>query len=271
MNSIYAQFGLPLAPVEMMVLVALTLGRTVPALFFNPFLGGQLVSTRIKMGTAMAFTIILLPLLTKIDVPVPQGVPFFFLMIKEVVIGVTLGFITSVVFLAFGAAGRLVDTQRGANMAESMVYQLKERASVFGNFYVQVAIVVFLILDGHHLFISAFLRSFEILPVWQFPNFSGPGEPIVTDLARLTADLFTIAIQLGAPAVITLFVTDVSFGIINRASPQINVFNLSQPVKMFLGIVMIVIVLRILVDQLQVWMGSMLTFLGRAIQYLGPI
>lgn len=269
MNSLYSQFGLPMPPGELMVLVALTLARTVPALFMNPFLGGQLVSTRIKMGLAMAFTIILLPMLLAIDRPVPQGIPFFFLMIKEVVIGVTIGFITTVVFLGFGAAGRLVDTQRGANMAESMVYQLKERASVFGNFYVQVAIVVFLILDGHHLFISAFIRSFEILPVWEFPNFTGPGEPIVTDLARLTADLFTIAIQLGAPAVITLFVTDVSFGIVNRASPQVNVFNLSQPVKMFLGIVMIVIVLRILIDQMQVWMGTMLAFLGKAIGYLG--
>lgn len=250
------------------MVVGLTLGRSVPTLFFNPFLGGKKVPAQVKIGIAFSFVIILLPSLINLPPDLPSGNSFFFLMIKEIVIGVTLGFITSVVFLGFGAAGRLIDMQRGANMAEGMVYQMDERASTFGVFYVQTAVVVFLILNGHHIFLRGYFHSFEVLPVWAFPAFTGASEPIVTDLARLTADLFVIALQLGAPAFIALFITDVSFGIINRASPQINVFNLSQPVKMFLGVLMVAIALRIVVDQLQVWMGRMVELVFRVVEYL---
>ncbi len=269
MNSWYQSLGLPVAPVELLMAIGLTLGRSVPTLFFNPFLGGKKVPAQVKMGVAVSFVVILLPSLMKIPPGALAGGPiFFFLMIKEIVIGVTLGFITSVVFLGFGAAGRLVDMQRGANMAEGMVYQLSERASVFGVFYVQTAIVVFLILNGHHIFLRGYFHSFEVLPVWKFPAFTGPGEPIVKDLMRLTADLFVIALQLGAPAFIALFITDVGFGIINRASPQINVFNLSQPVKMFLGVLMVLLSLRIVIDQFEVWMGSMMELVFRVVGYL---
>ncbi len=268
MNAWYRDFGLAMEPIELLMVFGLSLGRSMPTLFFNPFLGGKVVPARVKMGVAISFIVLLYPSMIEMAQPVAKGATYALLMIKELTIGVTLGFITSVVFLGFGAAGRLVDMQRGANMAEGMVYQLQERATVMGNFYVQMAVVIFLSLDGHHIFLRGYFHSFEVLPVWEFPAFAGVGEPVVTELIRLTSDLFVIALQMGAPAIIALFITDVGFGIINRASPQINVFNLSQPVKMFVGVLMIVIVLRLLSDQFQVWMGEMLEVVYRTIGYL---
>jgi len=262
--------GLPMDPNDLIKLVALTMGRSVPTLFLNPFLGGQTVPSTVKMGTAAIFSVLLLPQLLAAPGYALHAVPFGWLMAKELVIGVTLGFLSSVVFWAFATAGRLVDTQRGANMAETMVYQMKERTSFLGQLYFQVSIVLFLLLNGHHLFIRGYVHSFEVLPVWSFPAFATGPEPILNDLIGVTANLFVIGLQLAAPAVIAIFLTDVAFGILNRAAPQVNVFSLSQPVKMAFGLLLSVWTLSLLMGQFEVHLADMIQMLDRFIEYLRP-
>ncbi|MBK8229767.1 MAG: flagellar biosynthetic protein FliR [Candidatus Eisenbacteria bacterium] len=260
--------GLPMDPNELLKLVTLTFGRSLPTLFLNPFLGGQMVPAQVKMGTAAAFAVLLLPQLLSAPGYALHTAPFGWLMAKELVIGLTLGFLSSIVFWSFATAGRLIDTQRGANMAETMVYQMKERTSFLGQLYLQVAIVVFLLLNGHHLFIRGYVHSFELLPVWTFPSFSMGPEPILNELIGLTGNLFVVALQLAAPAVIALFLTDVAFGILNRAAPQVNVFNLSQPVKMGLGLLLSIWTLSMLLGQFEVHLAQMVRDLDRFLEYL---
>ena len=154
-------------------------------------------------------------------------------------------------------------------MAEAMVYQLQEQTSFFGQFYLQTAVVVFLILGGHLYFLRGYFQSFQILPVWEFPHFAEGAFPLAKEVIRLSADLLVIAVQLSAPAVIAIFLTDVGMGIINRASPQINVFILSQPAKVGIGVLMVLIVLRVLFDQFELHTRDMLVSFFRFIQYLG--
>ena len=269
MSAAWAQtLGLPMDPDELIKLVALTMGRSVPTLFLNPFLGGQSVPSTVKMGTAAIFAVLLMPQLLSAPSYALHSVPFGWLMAKELAIGVTLGFISSIVFWGFATAGRLVDTQRGANMAETMVFQLKERTSFLGQLYFQISIVLFLLLNGHHLFIRGYVHSFELLPVWSFPAFASGPEPILNDLIGVTGNLFVIGLQLAAPGVIALFLTDVAFGILNRAAPQVNVFSLSQPVKMALGLLLTVWTLGILMGQFEVHLAEMIKTIDRFLEYL---
>ena len=145
---------------------------------------------------------------------------------------------------------------------------MKARASFRGKLYLQVAIVAFLLLNGHHLFIRGYVHSFELLPVWTFPSFSMGPEPILNELIGLTGSLFVVALQLAAPAVIALFLTDVAFGILNRAAPQVNVFNLSQPVKMGLGLLLSIWTLSMLLGQFEVHLAQMVRDLDRFLEYL---
>ena len=85
----------------------------------------------------------------------------------------------------------------------------------------------------------------------------------------LVADLILIAVQLAAPALIALFLTDVGFGIINRASPQINVFVLSQPAKVGIGVLMVLIVLQVLFAQFELHTRDMLVSFYRFAGYFG--
>jgi len=265
----YQSLGLRLDPLELVLVSALVFARSLPLLFLNPFLGGNLVPGPVKMATAFTFVILLLPLLAQTGTEVPIGLPFFALLVKELAVGATLGFVSGLVFLGISAAGRLVDMQRGANMAETMFYQLKERTSLMGQLYGQSAIVIFLIAGGHIIFLRGYFTSFEVLPVLRFPAFPGGTSAILADLARVSADILLIAIQLAAPAVIALFLTDVAFGIINRASPQINVFVVSQPAKVAVGVFFVLLVLRVLVEQFDVQGQEMLVEFYKFIGYFG--
>ncbi|MEZ4652066.1 MAG: flagellar biosynthetic protein FliR [Candidatus Eisenbacteria bacterium] len=265
-----AALGLRIQPEELILVVALVMARSLPLLFLNPFLGGRLVPGPVKMATAFAFVVLLLPSLSRPEILASLGgVEFAFLLLKETAIGATLGFVSLLVFLGFSAAGRLVDTQRGTNMAEAFFYQLQERTSVMGQFYGQTAVIVFLIAGGHLVFLRAYFHSFEVLPVWEYPRFAQGTMPIMTVLMRLSADVLLIAVQLSAPALIALFLTDIGFGVINRVAPQINVFIVSQPAKVAIGIGMVILVLRVLFDQFEAHGVAMLGQMMRLIDAMG--
>lgn len=249
-------------------LIALVFCRTLPALFMNPFLGGQAVPAQAKMGFAGALTVLLLPHLAHAPDWAGAGTPLGWMMAKELCVGATLGFVSSVMFWGFALAGRLIDTQRGANIAETMAYQMRERTSHLGQFYFQTAIVLFLLLNGHHLFIEAFFKSFQVLPVWEFPRFALVQEQVALDLIGVTQNLFVIGLKLSAPAVIALFLTDVAFGILSRSAPQIRVYELAQPVKLGLGLLVLWLVLKPLFATYPAHFDQMLEDVRRFIQYL---
>src|SRR5690349_2285304 len=106
----------------------------------------------------------------------------------------------------------------------------------------QVALVLFFCLDGHLLYIQVIFYSFERLPVNAFPKMAGglvvgnDLSPIVSDMIHMSADVLLVSMQLAAPVLVCLFLTDVVFGIFNRVAPQMNVFFLSLPIKMLLGV-----------------------------------
>lgn len=269
LDRLIRALGIPMDADTFVLAMGLVLARSLPLLFLNPFLGGRVVPGPVKMATAFSFVVFLVPLLSAQQGSIPGGVLYMFLMLKEIAVGMTLGFVTLLVFLGFSSAGRLIDTQRGTNQAEAMFYQLQERTSVLGTFYGQTAVVVFLAVGGHLVFLKAYFHSFEVLPVSSFPALTGGTMPVMEALIRMSSDVLVITLQLAAPALIALFLTDVGFGIINRAAPQVNVFVLSQPAKVAVGLGLVLLVLRVLLDQFEENGATMLTDLTRIMNALG--
>lgn len=252
----------------LVLLLALFLGRSVPTLFLNPFLGGSSVPAQVKIGFALTLAVVVLPRFAVVAGPVPTGPAFLPLMMKEVAIGVTLGFLSSLPFHAVATAGRLIDTQRGSNMAEAMVFQLRERTSLLGQMFMQGAIVLFLVMNGHLMFLRGYMSSFDALPVTHFPAIGSDLTEATQDLIAVTARLLVIALQLGAPAVAAVLLVDAAFGLMNRFAPSVNVFFLSMPVKVVLGLIVVQQILSALFDQFQIHAFTMLSDLSRFVGYL---
>lgn len=240
------------SPQAFLVLFGLSFARFVSFITIVPFFGGQVVPAQVKVATATALVIITYPSLLA-ELPTdgsPLGfgaVGFVGLLAKEVFVGFTLGFVASLVFEAVAVAGRIADFQRGSTMSELFSPQLQERVSELGQFKLQLAIVVFLTTGAHRFFISALVRSFEFIPAMRFPKIEAGWTPAAEFMTVVTGSVLSIGVQLAVPIVVTLLLTDLFFGLINRVAPQINVFFLSMPVKMWVGIFVLLIALPYLV------------------------
>ena len=252
LETVFETFEFGQSPQAFLVLVGLAFARLLAFLVIVPFFGGAAVPARVKVATATAFVVIVYPSLAA---SVPDGaldfgpVGFIGLLAKEAFVGFTLGFVASLVFEAVQVAGRVIDLQRGSTLDEMFAPQLQTRVSELGQFKLQFAIVLFLAIGAHHFFISSLLRSFEVVPALNFPHPQPGWSPAAEFMTRVTGGVLSVGVQLAAPAMIALLFTDLFFGLVNRVAPQINVFFLSLPVKMAVGLAVVLISLPLFKDR----------------------
>lgn len=276
LETILRTFEIGNSPQAFLVLVGLAFARILSFLTIVPFFGGQAVPGRVKVATATALVIIVFPTLAsqlpQDGSPLPFGpIGFIALLAKEGFIGFTLGFIASSVFEAIQMAGRIVDIQRGSSMAEMFAPQVQARVSELGQLKLQLAIVIFLGIGAHHLFLRALAESFAFIPAMRFPHIESGWSPPVALLTQLSAIMFGFGIQLAIAPVLALLLTDLFFGIINRVAPQMNVFFLSMPVKMAIGLVIVALALPLLQEQFVFYFKQAFNAFEITIKYLAPI
>lgn len=252
---------------EMIFGILLVLARSLPLLLLVPFLGGRWVPRSVKLAVALAFAAFLLPYLHPPQSP-PGATTLVFLLLKEAAVGTTLAFVASMVFLGFSSAGRLIDIQRGTNLFEALDYHAELRGSAMGHLYGQSAVQVFLLAGGHLIFLRAYFQSFEAIPLWEFPRFAQGSVAITEALTRVSADVLWIALQLSAPALIAIFLTDAAFGVIGRTAPQIQAFLVSQPAKAAIGVAVTLLILRVLFEQFEARGRGMLVDLFRILEMM---
>jgi flagellar biosynthetic protein FliR len=247
--------------------IAAVLARVGAAVWIAPFLGGRLVPSTVKIALTLVLALVLYPEVVR-TVPTGAAAPLALAIVaKEVFVGLALGFVGAVVFWAAEAAGRMADTARGANMAEVMVPQSGVRTSPLGDLFFQLALVLFIVLGGHRIFVSALGASYISLPVGYFPSAGGLGGFALL-CGRVTADLFLIGLSLAAPVIAAIFLTDLTLGLVNRFTPQVNVFFLAMPAKAAIGIGVLVLAAGLLLGALPPLLDRATLVVSRALDLL---
>jgi flagellar biosynthetic protein FliR len=258
-GHILAGFGYRTDPAAFCVMFGLILARVVTAISLAPFLGGKAVPSRVKVGlgamiAAILYTSIAPPAQT-VDLNTLQALA---LVAKEGVIGAMLGFLAQVVFNAVQMAGALIDIERGMSQATFFAPQLESQVSLFGNVQFQSALVLFLVLNGHLMFIRALAASYDSVPLLAFPAFGGNTLAMLEQLGRYTASALLIAAQFSAPVLLALFLVDAAFGMVGRAASGFQVHHESQPVKAILGLAIALFALVFVLDRLPTHFAAML-------------
>jgi flagellar biosynthetic protein FliR len=270
MDEALQNMGIRLDVTRAMLTFALILVRVLTVVILCPFLGGKQAPPEVKMGTGMAFAIMLMPVVGQYQ----QGpiaidpVGFFLLVIKEAFVGFLLGFLSAEVFYAVDMAGRIVDMVRGTNQIQLMVPQLGERSSAYGDLNYQLMVVVFLALNGHHVFIAAMCESFIVVPLDIYPRMAVGFWPLTEMFMRYSADIFTIAVTLSAPIVIACFIVELTFGLLNRVAPQINAYFMAMPAKVWVGCLMYMLALPMLLQLMGEHSVSMLELCKKLLLFL---
>lgn len=215
----------------------LAMTRAATWLLVSPPFNSTMVPIRIKAGFAAALALALGPRVAEQSVPLEVG-PLIGAIVLQVVAGAALGFVAQLLFAMFQTAGAIVDIFGAFSISQALDPVTGVQTSVFGRFYSLFASVLLFVTGGHLLLVRGFLTSFEALPVDGFRSAR------VAEI--LTADVTTFfmgALQIAAPLVAALFLTDVALGLLSRAAPEMNVFLLGLPIKVFVTISLVSIVL----------------------------
>ena len=198
-----------------------------------PIFGSRNVAGRIKAALALIITYIIFPLIFDTNTVIPeQFLSYFFMVIGELIIGLILGFISSLVFSAIQMAGHLLDMQIGFGIV-SMIDPLSgQQAPLVGNFKYILALIVFLATNGHHVLLSALFSSFKLIPV--------TGMVVNVAIAKFVIDIigsmFILALKICLPILVAIVLTDMALGILARTMPQMNIFVVGVPGKIIVGI-----------------------------------
>lgn len=235
-----------------------------------PFLVGKPVPGMIRLGFSLVMTIFLYPYLVPSDPSVVPQAPMllFLLYFKEAFYGLAIGIMAGIVFHAFEGAGGIVDNQRGAAQARLLIPQLGEQSSLFGNLNYQLGIVIFLTLQGHLYFFKALIESYEVLPLFALPQHKIDMLALANEFIVNTGGVLVTALQLTAPILISIFVTDVVLGIMTKTAPAINVYELGFAIRGVLGVFIYFLGLGLMATQMGKISLSMIGQVQRIINFL---
>jgi flagellar biosynthetic protein FliR len=162
---------------------------------------------------------------------------FGFLIAKEMLVGITIGYVSYIIFTSIYIAGQLIDMQVGFGMVNVLDPLSNIQIPVTANFYFIICMMLFLLGNGHHILINALFDSFKIVPLGT-ATFSGA---LMSDLLRIFGSIFSVGFRISAPVIATILVTDIALGIMSRAVPQLNVFVVGLPLKIIIGLLVVIL------------------------------
>ena len=259
LQRVLANLGIHTEINTFLVLFGLIFARLATAISLTPFLGGRSVAGRIKVGLAVVISALLYTSVAPdSNLGDLNGLRVVGLLVKEAVIGATIGFLSQLVFQSVQMAGAMMDYSRGMSQATFLAPQLETNVSLLGQLQLQAALVLFLVLNGHLLFVKALAASFHNVPLVEFPKFSVGTLAGMEQMAHYTSESIRIALQLSAPALLALFLVDVSFGMIGKVASGIRVHTESQPVKALLGLVVVLFALGYILNRMPGYFADML-------------
>ncbi|MEG0254319.1 flagellar biosynthetic protein FliR [Vagococcus sp.] len=154
-----------------------------------------------------------------------------FFIVKEVLVGLAIGFIVQLIFSGIEMAGQIIDFQVGFSMGSVFDPGVGIQGSNYGRLYYWLALSLFFVTDMHHVVIENLLHSFDVVPI----THAVLKGTTVDGIIMLFVEVFQIAILLAAPVVLVALVTDCVLGIISRSVPQINVLMIGMPMKILIS------------------------------------
>ncbi|HID36530.1 MAG TPA: flagellar biosynthetic protein FliR [Ghiorsea sp.] len=200
-----------------------------------PVLGHKMIPAPVKAGFVGLLTLLLFPVVSK-HVPAIEAdvVRFALLAIQEMLLAAALGLLAQLIFTAAQFAGQVMSLQMGMAMASIFDPATSSQSAIVAQFVGVLAILMWLASGAHHMFIMTLIESFSILPPGS--SWSFHGWQAITDAA---AAMFVLAVKLMAPVLLLLFFVYVALGLIARAVPQVQVFFVSFPLSVGLGLLIL--------------------------------
>jgi len=231
-----------LIPIEQFQIFLVVTSRVAGFIGAIPVLFSTQTPGRIKTALVFTISLTLFPLMEKF---IPQvsfsPVPFLMLIIAELLLGLLLGLVARLIFTAVEFGATVIGYQMGFAAANVFDPQSERQVALISQFQNVFAILIFLAINGHHLFLRLAVQSYEFLPPGNF-NISGKAIPFLMEQA---AHMFILGVQFSAPVLTVLLLSGLILGVMARVFPQLNVFLISFPINIGTAFVVIALTLNI--------------------------
>ena len=227
--------------VNALILVFLRFGA---AFMLIPGLMSSYVNARLRLCIALAITVVATPLVSdKIAMPTGAIDETIRFCLFEICYGLFLGLMMQIMFQAINLAGNLAGQATGFSNAQVFDPNFQTQSIVIESFLSLVAIVFIFVTDLHHLMFGAVIESYRVFP------FGGnlPTGDMAKFLTKSLNESFSIGFKIGSPFVAFTLIFYSGMGLISRLMPQLNIFFLSLPLQIYLGLGVLFLTLPIMI------------------------
>jgi flagellar biosynthesis protein FliR len=225
--------SIPLAQIQLFFIVFARVAAIIASI---PVFGGSNIPVLVRAGLVLAISVLVFPQLSIEQNPFLQDqISFGIGLAGEVMLGAAIGLMAQMIFAGVQLAGELAGYQMGLAIANVLDPDSSEQIPLISQFYHVFAILVFVTVNAHHMCLGAVVESFRLVPPFGF-RFDNS---LVEQLIRLGGDVFIIGVKIGAPVIVVLLLTSVSFGLIARTVPQMNVFIVAIPLNIAVGLLFV--------------------------------
>ncbi|MDO5436737.1 MAG: flagellar biosynthetic protein FliR [bacterium] len=227
--------------------------RMIGIMQFAPPLNRNEIPPMIRISLALILTVILTVVLKPI--PIPDNTSLLLCLVMNFTFGFIIGYIVNCIISAISAAGDIINSQIGVSSAMILDPTSGTQASLMGNYFTILAVLVFISIGGIYWIINAFIRSFDVVPVYAT---SIPLAQVINldQLVKITSNTFIVGMQISAPILLATLGQDIILGTISKTAPQVNVFQMSFLFKPVMGALILTWVLPSLINVISDYLSS---------------
>lgn len=219
--------------------------RLIGMMRLAPVLSKSEIPSMVRLSFALISTILLVGIIK--PMPPDANTPIFLCMALNFIFGAIIGFVANCILAAVLAGGDMINTQMGLSSAMVMDPSTKTQVSVMANFFSVLALLIFLYSGGIYWLFNAFIRSFELFPMYSV-NFHFEKIINVQYLGEITGNILFMGLHIAGPVLLATLAQDIILGIISKTAPQVNVFSLSFLFKPVMGAFILIVILPMLIN-----------------------
>ena len=216
------------------------------------------IPTQVKIWLAACIAFILFPIVQyNTSFAVPNSVPALTLiLLKEFLIGFAMGFCANIMFVGIELGVNMFAIQMGLSADQALNPTSGGQSPVITQAYTYLASMLFIAIGAHQWLFSALYNSFKVMPVGYTFAFS---PAIVEQIIVISNQMFNIGLSIALPIFGILFITDVLLGFTSKMMPQMNIFMVSLPLKIYLGLLLSLIFMRPMAEYITVLIERFMT------------
>ena len=209
------------------------------------------IPTQIKIWLAACIAFILFPIVQyNTSFVVPNSVPALTLILfKEFLIGFAMGFCANILFVGIELGVNMFAIQMGLSADQALNPTSGGNSPVITQAFTYLATMLFIILGAHQWLFSAIYNSFKTMPIGYTFTFS---PNLVGEIVSISNEVFNIGLGIALPIFGVLFITDILLGFTSKMMPQMNIFMVSLPLKIYLGLLLSLIFMRPMAEYIAV-------------------